>query len=73
MRAIEELQKSIDYHTWHRQRNFLNDMAKNLENVTNTNNDCKYLVDWHLEQEKTCWPTFQHKFSELWPEYSECF
>lgn len=71
IRAANELIRSIDYHKWPRQRNFLADMAKNLREINNNADNCATLYDWHQHQETTFWPDFKYKFKDLWPEYSE--
>ena len=71
LRAAEELEKSISYHSWPRQRKFLSDMAVNLRNTNNQSVNCDSLYQWHLDQETTFWPNFKYKFAELWPEYKE--
>lgn len=68
-KAAEQLEKSVNYHTWPRQKNFLLDMAKNLRNISTTTKNCETLYKWHEEQENNYWPDFKHKFSNLWPEY----
>lgn len=68
-KAAEQLEKSVNYHTWPRQKNFLLDMAKNLRNISTTTENCETLYKWHEEQENNYWPDFKHKFSNLWPEY----
>ena len=68
--AAEELEKSISYHNWPRQKNFLSDMAKNLKQIENNVQTCDELYSWHQIQENEYWPDFKYKFKDLWPEYS---
>jgi len=70
-KSIKELENSVQYITWPRQKKFLQDLANNLRLVDNTTQDCKSLVDWHINQENTYWPDFKYKFVDLWPEYLE--
>lgn len=69
--AIEQLEKSIDYHLQPRQISFLKEMATNLRASSNNNINCDEIYDWHIEQENTYWPNFKHKFEKLWPEYRD--
>lgn len=71
LRAADQLEKSIKYHSWHRQQKWLQEMADSLRSSTSNTNDCKYLFDWHDHQETKFWPDFKYKFKDLWPEYSE--
>lgn len=71
LKASEELIKSIEYHSWPRQRNFLATMAENIKNSINKKNDCNDLYEWHRHQEDTYWSNSKYKFKTLWPEYSE--
>lgn len=69
LQAADELEKSISYHNWPRQRKFLSDMAVNLRNAKNSIDNCDSLYNWHLTQENQYWPNFKYKFADLWPEF----
>lgn len=69
--AADECEKSIEFHNWHRQKTWLQEMANSLRRVTNEQSDCTYLYNWHTRQENEFWPDFKYKFAELWPEYTE--
>jgi organic radical activating enzyme len=71
LRAADELEKSIPYHSWHRQQKFLAEMANNIRTIENNITDCADLYTWHHKQESNYWPNFKYKFAELWPEYNE--
>ena len=70
-KSVSELENSVQYITWPKQKKFLQDLANNLRLVDNTIQDCKPIVDWHINQENTYWPDFKYKFVDLWPEYLE--
>ena len=67
--AVQELEKSIPYHKWHRQKTFLQEMANSIKNITANKDNCDDLYNWHFEQEQTYWSNFKYKFADLWPEY----
>ena len=69
--SINELEKSIQYISWPRQKKFLQDMADNLKLIDSNTPDCNDLLRWHNTQENKYWPDFKYKFKDLWPEYSE--
>jgi organic radical activating enzyme len=69
LQAADQLEQSVPHHVRPRQQAWLAEMAANLRNVSNANNNCDYLYDWHLAQENQYWPNFEHKFANLWPEY----
>jgi hypothetical protein len=69
LQAAAECEKSIPYHSWHRQRTWLREMANSLRNIPGTNDNCDYLYAWHIKQEQKYWPNFEHRFADLWPEY----
>jgi MoaA/NifB/PqqE/SkfB family radical SAM enzyme len=68
-RSITELEHSVQYITWPRQKKFLQDMANSLRAVNSDTKDCSQLLQWHHNQEQKYWPDFKYKFAELWPEY----
>jgi organic radical activating enzyme len=68
--SIIELQKSAEFVHWHRQKQMLNELAKNLNLLDNQINNCSELIAWHQKQETEYWPKFKYKFADLWPEYS---
>lgn len=70
-KSIIELENSIQYIRWPRQKKFLQDMANNLRLVKNNTDSCEELLKWHETQENRYWPDFKYKFAELWPEYTE--
>ena len=70
-KSIVELENSVQYISWPRQKKFLTDLANNLRLIENTTKDCRPLADWHINQENTYWPNFKYKFVDLWPEYLE--
>jgi organic radical activating enzyme len=67
--AAQELEKSIPYHKWHRQKTFLQEMANSIRNTTTSKDNCNDLYEWHSKQEQTYWPDFKYRFADLWPEY----
>ena len=67
--AIEELRKSIHYHSSPNQKRFLQDMADSLKDKMSDYQNCNDLYNWHSEQEQTYWSDFKYKFVDLWPEY----
>ncbi len=69
--AADECEKSIEFHRWHRQKTWLQEMANSLRQTINDKTDCEYLYNWHVRQENEFWPDFKYKFAELWPEYKE--
>lgn len=71
LKAADELEKSIKYHSQPRQINFLRDMAQNLRNIKNNEVSCSPLKNWHIKQENTYWPDFKYKFADLWTEYRD--
>lgn len=69
-KAINQLQKSVDYHNdMPVQKKFMIDMISSLTSKKSPTVNCQELLDWHALQEKTYWPNFPLKFSNLWPEY----
>jgi hypothetical protein len=68
-KAVEELEKSIQYHSSPNQKRFLQDMADSLKDKMSDHQNCNDLYVWHSEQEQTYWPDFKYKFAKLWPEY----
>ena len=71
LRAAEQCEKSIKYHSWHRQQKWLQEMANSLRSMNSKTTNCNYLYNWHNSQETKFWPDFKYKFKDLWPEYSE--
>ncbi len=69
-RSVQELQDSLQYILWPRQKKFLQDLAINLGNISNSADDCAGLLAWHENQENTYWPDFKYRFRDLWPEYT---
>jgi hypothetical protein len=68
--AIQELEKSIQYHYSPNQERFLQDMINSLKTVKSSNQEeCNSLYNWHANQEQTYWPDFKYKFADLWPEF----
>lgn len=68
--AIQELEKSIQYHYSPNQERFLQDMINSLKTVKSGNQEeCNSLYNWHANQEQTYWPDFKYKFADLWPEF----
>lgn len=68
--AIQELEKSIQYHYSPNQERFLQDMINSLKAVKSGNQEeCNSLYNWHANQEQTYWPNFKYKFADLWPEF----
>lgn len=67
--SIQELEKSVQYINWPRQKQFLKDMATSLTKIDNKIINCDKLVNWHNNQETKYWPNFRYKFANLWPEY----
>jgi organic radical activating enzyme len=68
-KAVNELEKSIQYHSSPNQKRFLQDMANSLKDKMSDHQNCNDLYVWHSEQEQTYWPDFKYKFAKLWPEY----
>ena len=70
-KSVIELENSVQFIKWPKQQKFLLDIANNLKNLTVKTQNCKPLIDWHINQENTYWPNFKYKFVDLWPEYLE--
>lgn len=70
-RSVKELENSVQFIKWPKQQKFLLDIANNLKSLTVNTQDCKELINWHINQENTYWPNFKYKFVDLWPEYLE--
>ena len=49
----------------------LSNVKSKQKNLTVKTQNCKPLIDWHINQENTYWPNFKYKFVDLWPEYLE--
>ena len=70
-KSILELENSVQYINWPRQKKFLQDLAFNLQKINNTIDNCYDLIEWHTNQESEYWSDFKYKFTDLWPEYRE--
>jgi MoaA/NifB/PqqE/SkfB family radical SAM enzyme len=70
-KSIVELENSIKFINWHKQKKFLQEMSASLAKIDSQTENCDSLLAWHKHQEKTYWPDFKYKFEELWPEYLE--